>query len=85
MKKGIVVKADMEARLSANLVQVANQYTSRIYFEVGGKRVNAKSIMGMMSLTLIKGEEITLDVEGTDEEEAIDELSRFLTEPATVE
>lgn len=80
MKKNVVVKSDMEARLSANLVQAANQYASKIYLEMGEKRVNAKSIMGMMSLAILKGEQITLDAEGTDETEAVAELSRLLTE-----
>lgn len=80
MKKRVVLTSDFEARLSANLVQKANQYASKIYFELGEKRVNAKSIMGMMSLTLLAGEEITLDAEGNDEQVALDELSAFLTE-----
>ena len=52
MKKSVVVKMqqDFEARPIANLVQVANRYESKIYLEHGDSRVNAKSIMGMMSL-----------------------------------
>ena len=59
MKKSVVVKMqqDFEARPIANLVQVANRYESKIYLEHGDSRVNAKSIMGMMSLTLMPGEE----------------------------
>ena len=62
MKKSVVVKMqqDFEARPIANLVQVANRYESKIYLEHGDSRVNAKSIMGMMSLNLIGGEEITV-------------------------
>ena len=59
MKKSVVVKMqqDFEARPIANLVQVANRYESKIYLEHGDSRVNAKSIMGMMSLALLNGEE----------------------------
>ena len=55
MKKSVVVKMqqDFEARPIANLVQVANRYESKIYLEHGDSRVNAKSIMGMMSLALL--------------------------------
>lgn len=57
MKKKIITVelADgLEARPAAMLVQVASQYDSRIYLESGSKRVNAKSIMGMMTLGLIQ-------------------------------
>ena len=72
MKKSVVVKMqqDFEARPIANLVQVANRYESKIYLEHGDSRVNAKSIMGMMSLALLNGEEILVDAEGADEAEA---------------
>ena len=65
MKKSVVVKMqqDFEARPIANLVQVANRYESKIYLEHGDSRVNAKSIMGMMSLALLNGEEILVDAE----------------------
>jgi len=71
MKKSVVVKMqqDFEARPIANLVQVANRYESKIYLEHGDSRVNAKSIMGMMSLALLNGEEILVDAEGADEAE----------------
>ena len=67
MKKSVVVKMqqDFEARPIANLVQVANRYESKIYLEHGDSRVNAKSIMGMMSLALLNGEEILVDAEGS--------------------
>ncbi|MBO5070526.1 MAG: HPr family phosphocarrier protein [Roseburia sp.] len=82
MKKCVVVqmKANFEARPIANLVQVANHYASRIYLEMDQKRVNAKSIMGMMSLALVNGEEVVLDAEGEDEAEAIAALEKFLSE-----
>lgn len=76
MKKSVVVKMqqDFEARPIANLVQVANRYESKIYLEHGDSRVNAKSIMGMMSLALLNGEEILVDAEGADEQGAVARL-----------
>ena len=80
MKKSVVVKMqqDLEARPIANLVQVANRYESKIYLEHGDSRVNAKSIMGMMSLALLNGEEILVDAEGADEAEAVAAIEEFL-------
>ena len=80
MKKRVVVKMqqDFEARPIANLVQVANRYESKIYLEHGDSRVNAKSIMGMMSLALLNGEEILVDAEGADEAEAVAAIEEFL-------
>lgn len=82
MKKSVVVqmKTELEARPIANLVQIANKYSSQIYLEVEEKRVNAKSIMGMMSLAVMNGETVVLDVQGEDEEEAASALEKFLTE-----
>lgn len=82
MKKSVVIQmqGDLEARPIANLVQIANKYSSQIYLEIEEKRVNAKSIMGMMSLALMNGESIVLDVEGDDETEAVTALEKFLTE-----
>ena len=80
MKKSVVVKMqqDFEARPIANLEQVANRYESKIYLEHGDSRVNAKSIMGMMSLALLNGEEILVDAEGADEAEAVAAIEEFL-------
>ena len=80
MKKSVVVKMqqDFEARPIANLVQVANRYESKIYLEHGDSRVNAKSIMGMMSLALLNGEEILVDAEGADEAEAVAAIEEVL-------
>ena len=80
MKKSVVVKMqqDFEASPIANLVQVANRYESKIYLEHGDSRVNAKSIMGMMSLALLNGEEILVDAEGADEAEAVAAIEEFL-------
>ncbi|MDO4474485.1 MAG: HPr family phosphocarrier protein [Eubacteriales bacterium] len=81
IKKPIVLelKEGLDARPIALLVQEANQYASSVYIEVDNKRINAKSIMGMMSLSLGNGAEITVVAEGADEEAAINGVENFLT------
>ncbi len=72
-------KNGLEARPAALFVQLASRYQSDIFIEVCTKKINAKSIMGMMSLGTIKGEEIDLIVDGVDEGEATVELVKFLS------
>ncbi|MDD6307255.1 MAG: HPr family phosphocarrier protein [Clostridiales bacterium] len=80
MRKKVIVEMQdgLEARPIAMLVQTASQFKSRIYLEIQEKRVNAKSIMGVMSLALLNGEAVTLDAEGPDDAEAIAALEAFL-------
>ena len=80
MKKKVIgeMQDGLEARPIAMLVQTASQFKSRIYLEIQEKRVNAKSIMGVMSLALLNGEAVTLDAEGPDDAEAIAALEAFL-------
>lgn len=75
----VKIKSGLEARPVAVLVQVASQYESRIYVESGAKKINAKSIMGMMTLGLNEGEEITVTAEGSDEEAAINDIEKYLS------
>jgi catabolite repression HPr-like protein len=75
----IEISTGLEARLVAVFVQVASQFESSIYVQHDNKRVNAKSIMGMMTLGLPVGENITVSAEGTDEEEAIIEIGKYLS------
>ena len=82
MKKSVVVNMqdDLEARPIALLVQKANQFSSQIYMESeGNKRVNVKSIMGMMSMALLNGEEVVIDAEGEDAQDAVAAIEEFLT------
>jgi len=69
----------LEARPVALLVQEASKYDSTIYLEATNKRVNAKSIMGMMSLGLDTGEKVTAVIDGTDEEEAMKGIENYLS------
>ena len=75
----IQLKNGLEARPVAVLVQVASQHESSVYIESAGKKVNAKSIMGMMSLGLDSGAEITVVAAGKDEEEAVLSIEKFLS------
>ena len=68
----------LEARPIALLVQVASQYECSVYVECEDKKVNAKSIMGMMSLALPAGKEITVITNGNDEEKAMDNIEKYL-------
>lgn len=81
IKKPVVIRAsmDMEARPIAHLVQEASQYSSRVYIELDEKRINAKSIMGMMSLQLTEGTNLVVVAEGEDEEKAVHGVEAFLT------
>lgn len=78
----IGISNDLEARPIAMLVQVASQYTSNIYLESEARKVNAKSIMGMMSLGLDNGESVTVSIDGADEEEAMKSIEEYLSNKA---
>lgn len=81
MRKEVEIKiaGGLEARPIAVLVQVASQYESSIYLETEGKRVNAKSIMGMMTLALNAGEKIIVEAIGDDEAAAIEGLEKYIS------
>lgn len=81
VEKSVTVELDtgLQARPAAQFVQEANRYSAHLFLEKDGKKVNAKSIMGLMSLAIMKGEVIKLSAEGTDEEMALDHLSLFVS------
>lgn len=74
----IQLSSGLEARPVALLVQLASQFESTVYLEAEQKKVNAKSIMGMMTLGLDVGEEVTILTEGSDEVTAADKIEAFL-------
>ena len=78
----IKLQNGLEARPVAVLVQIASKYDSTVYIEVEGKKVNAKSIMGMMSLALAPGEKVTVIADGTDEDDAIFGMENYLSSAA---
>lgn len=75
----IQLSTGLEARPVAVLVQKASQYDSTVYIQAEGKKVNAKSIMGMMSLGLDMGEEVTVIADGNDESDAIESIEKYLS------
>ena len=68
-----------EERPVAVLVQIASQYESQIHLVSDDKKINAKSIMGMMSMGFTEGQEITVIADGKDEAAAVKEISEYLT------
>ena len=74
----IVNKLGLHARPSARLTQLASSFDSKVFLSRNGRRVNAKSIMGVMMLAAAKGSTITLETEGEDEKEAIDALAGLI-------
>ncbi len=68
----------LAARPVAILVQIASQYESVIYMEIQDKRVNVKSLMGMMTLKIESGGDIIVTADGRDEEAAVNEIENYL-------
>ncbi|MDR0964276.1 MAG: HPr family phosphocarrier protein [Clostridium sp.] len=80
MKQAVIniqLKNGLEARPVALLVQAASKFMSSVYLETKNHRVNAKSIMGMMSLNLIGDEEIKIVTQGEDEDIALEGMVEF--------
>lgn len=77
------LSADAEARPVAVLVQKASQFESKVYIQSGEKKINAKSIMGMMSLGIVQGAEIVVSADGTDADAAVEELTQYLQNAAS--
>lgn len=73
------ISAAKEERPVAELVQLANRFKSSVYLETANKVINAKSIMGMMTLNLMSGLEVTITADGEDEEAAIEQLANYMT------
>ena len=74
----VSLKDGLDARGIAMCVQTASRFRSGIYLKDGVRRMNAKSIMGMMALGLALGDQITVAAEGKDEEAAVDAMAAFL-------
>lgn len=81
IEKTVVVSmmGEAEERPVAVLVQVASQYESKVHLVTGDKRINAKSIMGMMSMDFADGTELTIVAEGSDEADAVEAIAAHLT------
>ncbi|KKK39422.1 phosphocarrier protein Chr [Mesobacillus campisalis] len=74
----VKLKTGLQARPAAMFVQEANRFSSDVFIEKDGKKVNAKSIMGLMSLAVSTGSMITLIADGNDESEALNALSDYI-------
>ncbi|SDJ61470.1 HPr family phosphocarrier protein [Salimicrobium halophilum] len=79
-KVEVELSTGLQARPAAQFVQLANRFHSDVFIEKNEKRVNAKSIMGLMSLAIASEEEVILVTDGQDEEDAIRELEAFVKE-----
>ena len=74
----IINKLGLHARASTKLTQTASQFGSEIWIERNGRRVNAKSIMGVMMLAASKGSKVTLETAGSDEAPAMMALTELI-------
>ena len=74
----IINKLGLHARPSAKLTQLASKFKSDVFMARNGRRINAKSIMGVMMLAAGQGSSVTLVTDGEDEQEAIDALADLI-------
>ena len=74
----IINKLGLHARASAKLTQVAGQFKSNVWLSRNGRRVNAKSIMGVMMLAAAKGATIVIETDGPDENEAMQAVTGLI-------
>ena len=74
----IINKLGMHARAAAKFVKLASAFDSLIEIERQGRRVNGKSIMGVMMLAASKGSTVTIYADGKDEEDSIDQLEQLI-------
>ena len=76
----IVNKLGLHARASAKLTQMAGQFTAEVWISREGRKVNAKSIMGVMMLAAAKGSLVAIETDGPDEEQAMTALVGLITD-----
>lgn len=76
----IINKLGLHARASAKLTQLAGKYACEVWMSKGTRRINAKSIMGVMMLAAGKGSKVMVETNGTDEVEAMDALVALIAD-----
>ena len=76
----IINKLGLHARASAKLTQTAGKFQCEVWMSKGPKRVNAKSIMGVMMLAAGKGSKVTIETNGSDEQAAMDALLALIAD-----
>ena len=74
----IKIPSGLDPSTIALFIQIASQYDSSVYVEVKNKKVNAKSIMGMMALGLVPGQTVKVSADGADEAQAIEHIGKYL-------
>lgn len=74
----IVNKLGLHARPSAKLTQLASRFSSEVHMTKNGRRINAKSIMGVMMLAAARGSTVTLETEGPDADAALEALAELI-------
>jgi len=74
----IINKLGLHARASAKLTQVAGHFKANVWIGRNGRRVNAKSIMGVMMLAAAKGSKVMIETDGPDEEQAMDAVTQLI-------
>jgi len=76
----IINKLGLHARASAKLTQIAGSYQCEVWLSRNGRRVNAKSIMGVMMLAAAKGSKVAIETSGADEDEAMQALTQLIAD-----
>jgi phosphocarrier protein len=76
----IVNKLGLHARASAKLTQTASRFAAEVWLERNGRRVNAKSIMGVMMLAAAKGAKVTVETQGPDADEALAAVTELVAD-----
>ncbi len=76
----IINKLGLHARASAKLTQTAGRFASEVWMEKNGRRINAKSIMGVMMLAAAKGSTVTIETDGGDEAEAMEAILALIAD-----
>ena len=77
-KVKITCSSGLRARAAALFVQVASRFSAHIWIQMDNKKINAKSIMGVMSLNVGSGDDITIHIEGKDEKEAMAAMKQLI-------
>ena len=71
-------EAGLHNRQATYFIQKANEYKSSLWLEMGDRRINAKSLLGVLSMGVVQDSDVTLITDGPDEEEAVEELAKML-------
>ncbi len=79
----IEIPSGLDPSTIALFIQIASQYDSSVYVEVEDKKVNAKSIMGMMTLGIPMGGKVSVIADGDDETQAIEHIEKYLSNKVT--